>query len=124
MTRRSTLPICFLFALVVANLSATGQGTTYEMLPVILSNGYEATGGFITTDGTTGQIFDTNIIDYEVVVTGPVPYTFSPSNPKAILQGGGNGFDATETDLTLPFVNGSVNFLFINAFDPSAPLCN
>lgn len=64
--------------------SSQGDNLTYPVNPVNLSNGYAVSGGFITTDGTLGPLAVSNILDFEFVVSGPYPYTFTHSSPVAV----------------------------------------
>ncbi len=77
--------------------------TVYSIEPYSLSNGYEIVGGSITTDGTTGrgqsEFQASNIVDYEVIVTGPINLTFSPSNRNASIFAIDPGLMVTDTGI-------------------------
>lgn len=85
---------------------------TYRIHPLVYNNGYELTGGTITTDGTLGKIQPENIVSYTATVTGPISYTFDSSSSSVFV------FDdvvATPTQIVVPVretigidVNGSL----------------
>lgn len=68
---------------------------------VPLDSGYEIAGGTITTAGTIGVISDTNIVEYNALITGPFPYVFTPSNPESSITVL-HDVIATESSITIP----------------------
>lgn len=59
---------------------AFGQ-VTYRVLPLSLENGYAIDGGTITTTGFTGTSSDATVItEFEISVSGNVPFVFSSSS--------------------------------------------
>ncbi len=76
----------------------------YTVDPVTLSNGYNVSG-FIETNGNLGELVPADIIDYQIDVSGPVPYSFLPSNPGANVviapNSLGQGLLASTTDLSV-----------------------
>lgn len=74
---------------------------TYQIHPVVYDNGYELTGGTITTDGTLGLILPENIVAYSATITGPNPHMFnSSSSTSGILIF--NDVVATATEIVVP----------------------
>ena len=92
------------FALVVCDQAATfAANVTYLIEPVTLNHEFAIDGGSITTNGTLGPLSSSDILDYEVRVSGPYPYVFRPSNPsKAVIVSG--VLDASSATLELPEV--------------------
>lgn len=96
-----------LLAMMIVIPSFVGQSvkadTVYSITPYTLSSGFQITGGSITTDDTVGRgqtdFFASNIIDYEVVVSGPLNFTFTPSNRNARIFSLDAGVVVTETGI-------------------------
>ena len=68
----------------------------YSIRPLTLTDGYSVVGGTITTDGTTGPLDSSNILDWDVIVLSPSALSFSPSSPGAEVTTFGN-LTATDT---------------------------
>lgn len=94
-----------LFGLCVSTPSEADM--TYPVVPYVIGFGYEVKGGFIKTDGTIGQINATHILDYSIVVDGPLPYTFLPANPISAITFTPNslGVGLTATPLSLSLID-------------------
>lgn len=75
---------------------------TYNIEQYTLSNGYEITGGFITTNGTIGSLIDTDITAYEIVVSGDVPYIFSSVNLPPLSHSISGNVIATPLEIIVP----------------------
>jgi hypothetical protein len=97
--QRAVLQQAIAFALLSGLQSGAVADMIYFVEPVTLADDYSVTGGFIVTNGTLGSLADSDILNYEFVVTGPQAYTFSPVNPGAFL--GGNMI-ATAKQIILP----------------------
>jgi hypothetical protein len=67
---------------------------TYNAGPISFSGGHTLTGT-IETDGTLGSLTSSNITGWNIEVTGPYPFTFSPSATLSM-----SGVSATATKLT------------------------
>ncbi len=66
----------------LVQLASTCEGSyIFTVNQVDLGDGYLLSGGFIETDIDSGNLTPADILDYQIVVTGPVPFTFSPTNP-------------------------------------------
>ena len=92
------------------------QNIIYHVVPLTFSDGaggvYELTGT-ITTNGTLGLLQPSDIVDYEVDLSGL--YSFSPSNPAAEITAHG-GIEASANQIS--FVSpGGFGF---TAYDNSA----
>lgn len=79
MRYRTLLSACICASGVVMLDAHKTAAKTYFIEPIALSNGYAIDGGFIETNGTTGHIDATVIVDYEVQVTGSLPVLFRPT---------------------------------------------
>lgn len=95
---------------------------TYLAFPVSLHDGYTIEGGYITTNGTIGQLEAADIVDYEVSVGGKLPYVFSPSNPAADVDIR-NVVEATRTVIQAGPGFRASNGLAFNALDNTLPDC-
>ena len=102
----------------------------YTVHPVSLSGGYNLVSGFIETDGTLGELMPSNITDYQIVVTGPLPYTFEDTNPGASISisqnSAGQGLFATNSSLTVTDTDldlGSLSIFKFRAMDNTDPEC-
>jgi len=99
------LLVCVVTALSFSLASTVRADIVYTVAPVALSGGYNVSG-FIETDGTLGVLSPTDVLDYQIDVSGgALPFTFLPTQPGALLllDGGGDesGLIATESALTL-----------------------
>lgn len=69
----------FLAAACVA-LADRSDALTYEITPVNLAaSGFSFTGT-VTTDGTLGALAPENVVDWSVLVSGPLTFTITPAN--------------------------------------------
>lgn len=98
------LMTCFLLlSSLMVTLNSASADTIYNVVPYQLSDGYEIVGGTITTDDTVGDaqvdFFRANIIDYEIIVTGPINLTFSPNNFAADIFSLDAGVVVTPTEI-------------------------
>ena len=70
----------------ISNSSIFAGNITYDIIPRTLFEGdgvgvaYDVTG-FITTNGTLGNLSVDDIVDYSIDIAGANPYTFTPSSP-------------------------------------------
>lgn len=70
----------------ISNSSTSADNITYDVVPRTLFEGervgvaYDVTG-FITTNGTMGNLTAADIVAYSIEVVGPNPYTFKPNSP-------------------------------------------
>ncbi|QEG23138.1 hypothetical protein [Mariniblastus fucicola] len=112
------IAVC-LIAAMVWNSHPVSADTVYNIAPYSMSNGYEIVGGSITTDDTVGQgqtdFFNSNIVDYEVIVTGPINLTFTPSNRSASIFSVDSGLMVTDTGIWLEPSDSSSHQLRIEA---------
>lgn len=76
--------------LIIANSLVTSaySDITYHVLPVALSNGYEITGGTITTNGTIGLPSESDFKGFSITVAGPVATTFEAEGTGGAGVGG------------------------------------
>lgn len=82
---------------------------------------YRLAGGYITTDGTIGELGVDNILDYRVEIGGPVPYVLS-ANPAHELNM--DRFFASATNLYAQPSDGELNAgYFLIAEDNPTTLC-
>lgn len=125
MKRLPSLPsVVFVLSLAFPSV-ALADNITYLVEPYLFPgfnpNLYSIDGGFITTNGTLGELAVSDILDYEFVVSGPLPYTFRPTSPAASLST--HGVTATLSRVFLPIIDGPTRFeaLFeLSAADNSA----
>ena len=110
-----------LFGRVAASLvtwaSLTGLALseiTYDIGMISLGDLYTASGT-ITTTGRLGNITRADIMTYDIVVDGPTPYAFVPSNPGAVIRT--HSVTASPTELT------TSNLFVIGAVDNSTAAC-
>lgn len=96
--------------------------TIYDIAPYTLSNGYEIVGGSITTDGTTGrgqtEFVRTNILDYEIIVTGPINFTFTPARFGASIFSIDSGMVVTDTGIWIEPSDAETQDFRIEAREP------
>lgn len=100
-------------------------GLTYKIHPLVYHNGYELTGGTITTDGTLGRILPGNIVSYTASVTGPYSFTFDSSSSSSLIALVGN-IEATPTEIVVPVRQMSPpisSFLYLSDSNPELPGC-
>jgi len=95
---------------------------SYVVLPVTLHDGYAIDGGYITTSGAIGQLDAADIVDYEVPVSGDIPYVFSPSNPGGAVEIR-NVVEATRTVIQAGPGFRASNRLELSAQDNTRPDC-
>ena len=75
--------------------------------------------GTVTTDGTLGLIDQTNIISYDLTVTGPTGFSLSTANGDAVSTIT-NNVNATTTELQLfPYTTESNRLIFAEIESPS-----
>jgi hypothetical protein len=91
--------------------------TVYDVVPVDLGRGYRIDGGTIT-------VIDTEIVAWNIPVTGELPYTFSHTNPGADFSVTGDGFNISPNEITFPAPRLANNLASFTASDNSNPECN
>jgi hypothetical protein len=73
--RTSTLAVCIAACSIVFFAAMPLRAITYDVVTVDWTGGHSLTGT-IETDGTLGALTSSNILDVNLVVSGPYPYTF------------------------------------------------
>ena len=106
--------------------AAIDPGAVYQVQPYALSDGFAVAGGFIETDGTIGALTIDNIMDFEIEVSGRMPYVFRPDSPGARFGIAGQ-IVATPTTIEVsvdPNTSGAVSTFFVAARDNFDDLCS
>jgi hypothetical protein len=107
--------------------AAFAESVIYRIEQVSLSGGYAIDGGFITTNGVLGQLSASDILDYEVHISGPLSFVFRPSGQSASTNISGQVI-ATATSIFIPVAPdppvGERNQLSFAAMDNLPPECN
>ncbi len=91
--------------------------TVYDVVPVDLGRGYRIDGGTIT-------VIDTEIVAWNIPVTGELPYTFSHTSPGADFSVTGDGFNISPNEITFPATRLENNLASFRASDNLTPECN
>lgn len=117
------------FSLAAPANSKLDADIIYEINPVILSNGFEISGGHITTDGSIGDDFGSaSILDYEINITGTFDFTFSPSSRLARIFTVDQEIEVTDTEIFLPALpmgeTAELRFEAREQLDPQAQFFN
>lgn len=104
---RSLLFVALLAAVCNAE-PITYQLTSYEMATDEPSDESYAVSGYIQTDGTLGKLDRVNIVDFEVNVDGPMPYTLTVTPETSIIVNRVRGAFATANDLYIELTDSGI----------------
>lgn len=116
---KAALLLC---AMAVVALASGAQALTYQITPVNLAASGASFTGTITTDGTLGALTPANLVDWSVVVAGPVAFTITPANSElndtvfAMVS-------ASSAEVRVAFPDGNFQFNLIDPFT-TLPECS
>ena len=104
-----------LLAIALVNIGPVHATMLYDVMPYDLGDGYQIEGGTITTDDAMSEI-----IAWDIHVSGAVPFRFVSTNPDA--ETSGPAFNITPEAITVE-VGGPTSTHFLD-FDNSHPDCD
>lgn len=122
--QRSALSLSAAASLVlVCFIGSVDASNVYRIVPRLLPGEFDdyTVTGTIETDGTVGVLAPENIVDFDVIVDGLVPYRFRLNTGSSI---GATAVHASKTVLEIPRPERGTNSLSITAFDNTPMECD
>jgi hypothetical protein len=111
-----------LCAVGVVVLAGRGQALTYQITPVNLAVSGASFTGTITTDDTLGPLDPENVVDWSVVVSGPIEFTITPANSE-LNDTVFRMVSASADEIRVAFPDGNFQFNLIGPFTTTLPQC-
>jgi hypothetical protein len=109
--------------MVVGALAHPVEAQVYQITPVNLSVSGTSFTGTITTDGTLGPLAPSNVVDWEIGVSGPIAFTITPAN-SGLNETVFSLVSATADDLRVTFPDGNLQFNLLAPFTATVPACS
>jgi hypothetical protein len=123
MRRRPPAPAtALLLALGMLGLATGARALTYQITPVNLAASGTTFTGTLTTDGTLGALTEANLVDWSIVVSGPIAFTITPANSQLfdiVFQ----GVSASPDEIRVAFPDGVLQFDLIAPFTTTVAAC-
>lgn len=112
-----------LLALGVVVLAGRVEALTYQITPVnLVASGVSFTGT-VTTDGTIGALTPANMVDWNILVSGPIVFTITPANSE-LNDTVFRNVTASADDIQVAFPDGNFQFNLDAPFTTTVPTCS
>jgi hypothetical protein len=103
-------------------LSGRSDALTYQITPVNLAaSGFSFTGT-ITTDGTLGALAAEDVVDWSILVAGPLTFTLTPANSH-LNDTVFKNVSATADEIHVAFPEGNFQWNLEGPFTSTVPSC-
>lgn len=117
---KATALLCAVSVFVLAD---RGSALTYQITPVNLAASGASFTGTVTTDDTLGPLTPENLVDWSVVVSGPIEFTITPAN-SALNETVFWMVSATADEIRVAFPDGNFQFNLLDPFTTTLPECS
>jgi hypothetical protein len=111
-----------LLGLGILAIAAGARALTYQITPVNLVASGTTFTGTVTTDGTLGALTEANLVDWSIVVSGPIAFTITPAN-SALFDSVFSGVSASADEIRVAFPDGNFQFDLTGPFTATVPAC-